>query len=193
MDEGKINLIVSELGNERVKQKEQIKYHTYTKVGGPAQLFYIATNQKELLKVLNLALELKVPFMVLGAGSKIFISEKGFDGLVIKNRTSNIKISGIKGKVGQNGIGIEEALIELDSGVSLAKLNDFLVENKLQEIKGLSFGKSTAGGSILIDRELQRICQKIIIWENGQTDEIDLVNLNIKKHVVLSIVVKVKA
>src|SRR5690349_14276111 len=103
--DNKAKLIVAQLGEERVKFKENLSYHTYTKIGGEAEFFYIATNQNELSGVLDLAFELKVPFLILGGGTKIIIPEGGFEGLVIKNRTSSIKISGIKGKVGKEGVG----------------------------------------------------------------------------------------
>lgn len=189
----KIKLLISELGEERIKTGELLKYHTFSNMGGPAEIFYVATNQSELIKILDLAYELKIPYQVFGSGTKLMVSEKGLTGLVIKNRTSSVKIGGIKGKVGKEGIGIEEALIEADSGVSLGKLNEFLREQKLKDITGFSSLKSTIGGAIFLDKELVEKTQQVKIWDRGDVLEIPLEELNRKNHVVLSVVVKVKA
>src|SRR6266542_3434036 len=116
----KIKLLTFALGQERVKLNEKLSYHTFSKLGGPAKAFYIATSQKELILALDTSLELKIPYLILGSGTKILPSKNGFEGLVIKNRTSSIKIGGVKGKVSAKGIGVEEALVEVDSGVSLS-------------------------------------------------------------------------
>jgi len=192
MDE-KIKLLISELGEERVKTGELLKYHTFSNLGGPAEIFYVATNQNELIKILDLAYELKIPYQIFGSGTKLMVSDKGLEGLVIKNRTSNVKIGGIKGKVGKDGIGIEEALIEADSGVSLGKLNEFLKEQKLKDITGFSSLKSTIGGAIFLDKELVDKTQQVKVWDRGDVMDIPLEELNRKNHVVLSVIVKVKS
>src|SRR3990167_6899592 len=50
------------------------------------------------------------------------------------NLCRNLKIFGIKGKVSKSGLGVEEALIEAGSGVSLKRLNDYV---KSQGLGGL--------------------------------------------------------
>jgi UDP-N-acetylmuramate dehydrogenase len=189
----KIKLIIAEVGEERIKLDEQLSYHTFSKLGGAAQYFYIATTQRELIKIMDLSWELKIPYIILGNGTKLLVSEKGFSGLVIKNRTSAIKIGGIKGKVGKAGIGIEEALVEVDSGVSLNKLNEFLKEQKLKQIDSFSSLKSSVGGAIFLDKELQELAQQVNVWDKGAVSVILTEELNIRDQVVLSAVVKVKA
>lgn len=189
----KIKLLIAEFGEERIKTGELLKYHTFSSLGGTAEIFFVATSQSELTRILNLAYELKIPYQIFGSGTKLLVSEKGFSGLVIKNRTGAVKISGIKGKVGASGIGIEEALVEADSGVSLGKLNEFLAEQKLQEISGFSSLKSTIGGAIFLDQELRMKTQQLKVWDRGDILNIPLEELNRKIHVVLSVVVKVKS
>jgi UDP-N-acetylmuramate dehydrogenase len=192
MDE-KIKLLIAELGEERVKLNEPLKNHTFSKLGGPAKIFYIATTQRELIKILDLSYALKIDYLVLGNGTKFLPSAKGFEGLVIKNRTTIVKIGGIKGKVSAEGLGIEEALIEADSGVSLGRLNEFLKEQKLTEILGMSSLKSSVGGSIFLDEHLREQTQQVKVWDREDVFEISVNELNRNKHVVLSIVVKVKS
>ena len=98
MDE-KIKLIADSFGLARVKFNELLSYQMASGLGGPAKLFFIAFTTEELTKIISMAKDLKLPLMVFGTGSKMMISDQGFEGLVIKNRTQLIKIVGVKGKV----------------------------------------------------------------------------------------------
>jgi UDP-N-acetylmuramate dehydrogenase len=181
------------LGAERVKENEPFSYHTYSKRGGPAEVFFIATNRKELIQILDLARELKINYFIFGGGTKIMIADKGMKGLVVKNRTSGLKVGGIKGKVGREGIGIEEALIDADSGISMGKLNDFLKEQNLKEVMGISPQASTLGGAIFLDPVLQSLITKINVWDEGEVRDIEVLDLDRKKHIILGLILKIKA
>lgn len=189
----KFKLISSVLGEERIKFGEMLSDYTFSKIGGPAECFYIATNTRELIRALDAAYELGIPYFVFGNGTKILISDYGMKGLVLKNRTSNIKINGVKGKVGKLGLGIEEALVEADSGVSLGKLNEYLKDQNLKEIVGISSFSSTIGGAIFLDPHLGQLAQKVCVWKNGTVYDIELNKLKRNEHIVLSLVLKIKA
>ena len=133
----KIDLLKSELGGERVKSDINISEHLITKFTGKALGFYIATTTRELIKAITSCRLLKLKFFLIGSGSKVAISKDGFLGLVIKNRADNLKISAIKGKVGRGGIGIEEAFVEADSGVSLDGLSEYASKQNLTGFEGL--------------------------------------------------------
>lgn len=66
--------------------------YTTFKIGGPAKYFYLATTEKDLIKIIKIAREEKIPFFILGNGSNILISDEGFIGLAIKNLTREAKI-----------------------------------------------------------------------------------------------------
>lgn len=191
MDE-KLKLIAKSLGEERVRFNEDLSVYTYSNLKVKAKCFFVATNNQELIKILDLALELDIPFYVLGGGTK-FTLEDSFAGLVIKNRTSNIKLAGIKGKVGREGVGVEEALVTVDSGVSLSKLNSFLAAQKLQDVSGFSSLYSSVGGAIFVDIGLQEIAEKITVWSEGMVSDVISTSLDIQTDVVLSVVLKIKA
>jgi len=191
--DNKFKLLVSEFGEERIKFNEPLKFHTATKLGGPAECFFIATSTKELEKILNSAYELKIPFFIFGGGTKVLISDEGIKGLVIKNRTSGIKIGGIKGKVGRAGIGVEEATLEVDSGVSVGYLNEFLDKQNLKKIDIFNSPLSTIGGSLFLDSYLQEACQKVKIWENGEIMEVEVIDLKKDQHVIMSAAIKVRS
>lgn len=189
----KLNLLAQSLGSERIKFDEIIASYTYPNIGGPAECFYIATNALEFEKILGLCEELKIPYFILGSGTKSIISDNGIKGLVIKNRTGSIKIIGVKGKVGRSGIGVDEATLEVDSGVTIAKLNDFLQNQNLQTIDGISSKFSTIGGSIFIDPILREKIEKIVVWDKGEKYIIDLHSLKRVQYVVLQVVFRIRS
>ncbi len=119
--DSKYKLIVDSFGKERFKFNEPLKNYTASKIGGPAKLFFIAFTESELIRIIDMCRELKLPYFLFGTGSRILISDSGFDGLVIKNRTKEIHTVSVKGKVTKFGIGVEEAAVEVSSGVSINK------------------------------------------------------------------------
>ena len=58
--------------------------HTSLKIGGPADFFARARDARELSRCLGAAHSLGVPWLLLGGGSNMLISDHGFRGLAIK-------------------------------------------------------------------------------------------------------------
>lgn len=189
----KFKLIIDSFGTDRFKFNEPIKSYAALNLGGPAKLLFIAYTTGELIKIINMCRELKVEYFLFGSGSKIMISDAGFDGLVIKNRTKNIKTISVKGKVTKFGIGVQEALIEVDSGVSMNKLAEFLKSQNLSQ-EGFLGLPGTIGGNLFLSRFLQNIVKSIkVLDSSGEVDEIPADYLSLKKHIILSAVFRVKA
>lgn len=190
--DSRIKLIADSFGRDKVKFDEPISSHVATNLGGRAKLFFVAIHTQEIIRMVELVRELKVPLLIFGSGSKMAISDNGFDGVALKNRTSKIIVVGVKGKVSKTGIGVSEAVVEVDSGVTIAKLIEFLRgqgldENQVNPVAG------TIGGNLLTNRQLQALAQKIkILNEDSEKQEIDLQELSLRKHIILSVVFKFK-
>jgi len=58
------------------------KYTTF-KIGGPAKYFFEVKDKKELISAVKFAKEKGLPFFILGGGSNLLVSDKGFKGVVI--------------------------------------------------------------------------------------------------------------
>ncbi len=191
--DNKFKLIIDSFGTDRFKFNEPLKNYTALNLGGPAKLFFIAFTSSDLIKIITMCRELKLAYFLFGSGSKIMISDVGFDGLVIKNRTKNIKTISLKGKVTKFGIGVEEALIEVDSGVSISKFAQFLESQNLLN-EGFLGLPGTIGGNLFLSRFLQNLAKSIKVIDSSlEIDEISADSLSLKKHIILSAVFKVKA
>lgn len=191
--DSKFKLIIDSFGKERFKFDEPLKDYVSLGFGGGAKLFFIAFSQDELIKIINMCRDLDTPFFIFGTGSKMMISERGFPGLVIKNRTKNITILSVKGKATRIGVGIDQALVEVESGVSLNKFCEFLKSQNLvyEEFENIP---GSIGGNLFISKLLQMRAKSIKVLTLEQDIlEIEPAELRLNRHIILSAVFRIKA
>ena len=74
-----------------VKGNVLLKDYTTFKIGGKAKYFFVAKNKEDLIKAISVAKKFKLPFFVLGGGSNLLVSDKGYNGLVIKVKSQKSK------------------------------------------------------------------------------------------------------
>lgn len=191
--DSKFKLVIDSFGKDRFKFNEPLKDYTASGIGGLAKLFFIAFTIRELIKIVSMCRQLRLPYFLFGLGSKIMISDLGFDGLVIKNRTKNIQTVSVKGKVTKFGIGVEEALVEAESGVSIKRFVEYLNSQDLQSLEFDSIPGSI-GGNIFISRFLQNHIKSIKVLDlDSEIRQISISSLSPKEHIIISAVFKVKA
>ena len=191
--DNKLKLITDAFGKEKFKFNEPVANHTALKVGGPAGLFFVAVAPREIIRIITEARKLKLPLLIFGTGSKMMVSDHGFNGLVVKNRTKNIAVVGVKGKVSKMGVGVEEAFVEVDSGVSINSLTEFLDKQGLQS-EDLSDIPGSVGGNLFINANLQNKCKNIkVITQDSEIEEIKAEELSLRKQIILSVVFKFKS
>ena len=62
---------------------EKMSRHTTFKTGGPASLFIRPDSLEQLKKVVALLKRAEVSYFILGNGSNLLVSDKGYDGAII--------------------------------------------------------------------------------------------------------------
>ncbi|MCL4417889.1 MAG: hypothetical protein M1365_14585 [Actinobacteria bacterium] len=113
--------------------------------------------------------------------------------MVIKNRTKSIQKIAVKGKVTKFGIGVEEAVIEVESGVSMSKWIEYLNSQGLetQDFVGIP---GSIGGNLFFSKFLQNRVKSIKVLDRDlEIMQIDVNALSPKKHIIISAVFKIKA
>ena len=86
-----------------LKKLETLSAHTSFRIGGPAALWAEPKDMEELKKIVIFAKNNKIPTFVMGGGSNVLASDKGFNGIVIHLGAQSFKkiiIKGVKVKVG---------------------------------------------------------------------------------------------
>jgi len=119
-----------------VRENVNLADYTTMKVGGAARYFYVADDIKNFMKAIIFIQDEKIPYIIIGGGSNIIVSDKGFDGLVILNKASNISFIP------------EKAQVIVDSGVSLMRL---IMESANRDLGGIEclYGiPGTVGGAV---------------------------------------------
>ncbi len=67
-----------------IQKNTPLAPYTTFKIGGPARFFCEAKSEEDILEALKFAREKSLPVFMLGGGSNILVSDKGFEGLVVK-------------------------------------------------------------------------------------------------------------
>ena len=82
--------------------REQVPLAPYTTfgIGGPARWFVEATDETSLLEAVRFARERRAELFVLGGGSNLLVSDKGFPGLVLRIALGGIRQEGNVFRVG---------------------------------------------------------------------------------------------
>ena len=135
METKKLKKILKEFG-DKVQFEYNLKKRNWFNIGGTSKVFYIADDLKELVRFLK-TLQNQEKIFILGAGSNTLITDKMFDGIVIK-LGKNFKNISLLGK---------DVLIA-GSGVLDKSLSDFALQNDLSEFEFLSCIPGTIGGGI---------------------------------------------
>jgi len=109
------------------------KYSTF-RIGGIAKYFFEAETKEDLISVVKLAKEFKIPFYIIGEGSKLLISDNGFNGLIIKTKNQKFKVEGDE--------------IEMEAGLLMNQLVQITLKESLTGVEWLAGIPGTIGGAI---------------------------------------------
>ena len=148
-----------------------LKKLNWFNIGGKAKIFFKANTLKGLIEFLKVYKK-RGKIFVLGAGSNVLITDKTFNGAVIK-----------LGKSFQNLTVLNENLIIAGCGITQKKLSEFSKENNLSGMEFLSCIPGSVGGGIRMnsgcfDRELKDILVSIqFVDYDGSVKMIDKNNV----------------
>ncbi len=135
MEIEKLEKILSEFG-DNVKFNYDLKKKNWFNIGGKSKVYFKADNLKELVNFLK-KLNNDEKIFILGAGSNTLITDKIFDGVVIKlsKNFNNITL-------------LRDEIIIAGSAVLDKSLSDFAMKNNLSGFEFLSCIPGTIGGGI---------------------------------------------
>lgn len=117
--------LITDLGADRVRRDEILAPYTTFRIGGPADLFYEPTTADELAHAIQAAREHGVPWFLLGTGANILIGDRGFRGLVIRNRARHMEVQGDR-IWAESGAVVYPNLIELAVSRGLSGLEHYV-------------------------------------------------------------------
>jgi len=97
------------------KAKENVPLAQYSSlgVGGEADFLFVANSVSELVEAVVAAKKSGLAYKVIGFGTNVIVSDAGFGGLVIINRTSALNIDASLGRViAESGVSLSKMILE---------------------------------------------------------------------------------
>lgn len=139
MNKGIYDLIRDILPEERILENEPMNIHTTFRTGGKADLFLMPETKEELSGLIKALGKSGEDFFVMGNGSNILVSDRGYKGVIIQitERFSDIEVSG-------NGI-------SAGAGALLSRIADAAMNASLTGFEFASGIPGTAGGAMVMN------------------------------------------
>jgi len=95
--------LAPDLDRSRLRRGVPLAPFTTFRIGGPADLYYPATDAEDLGRAVSAARAGAVPWFLLGTGANILIGDRGFRGLVIHNRARRIELAADRRLTAESG------------------------------------------------------------------------------------------
>jgi len=148
-----------------IQKNVSLAQYTTFKIGGKARYFFLSKSKIDLIKAISFAQKTKTPFFILGGGSNLLVSDKGYKGLVIKIQMPRI----LKKRLG---------IIYAETGAKLADLVKISLKEGLAGLEwaagipGATIGGAIYGNAGAFGKSMKDIIEKVEV--------LDLLNLKIK-------------
>lgn len=122
-----------------IRLSEPLAKYTTFKIGGPADMYLEPASAQDAVMVSKFLREHSIPFLVLGNGSNVLVADAGYHGAII-----NLE-SGF-GTVAMDGVDVVAG-----SGIRLAQLVDFCIQQSLQGMEMMAGIPGTLGGAVIMN------------------------------------------
>ena len=126
------------LFGEEIQENVPLAHYTSARVGGPAKALLHARSADELAAYVEKLWANQIPFLILGGGSNVLISDRGISELVILNRGHNTRID----------VRHEPPSVWAESGTNLGSLSRQVALRGLSGLEWASAIPGTVGGAV---------------------------------------------
>lgn len=133
------NQLGSIVGSDNVYEQEPMKKHTTFRVGGPADYFVTPHSKKEIQGVMETCQKEGVPCYIMGNGSNVLVSDQGYAGVIIQIYKN------------YSDIQVEEDVVTVKAGASLAKVAKKALESGLTGFEFAAGIPGTIGGAVVMN------------------------------------------
>lgn len=152
---------------------EEMSKHTTFRIGGKADAYVNAENALEIEKVIHFCKDNDIPYMIMGNGSNMLVSDKGIRGVVIRVGSGMAKCR------------IEGNNVYADAGILMSALARKILEAELTGFEFAAGIPGTLGGGIYMNAgayggELKNIIESVtFICPDGmvKTETVDKLDM----------------
>lgn len=138
-----------------LRENEMMSAHTSLKVGGPSRFFAKAESSADLAEARRFAQEQKIPCFIVGKGTNLLVSDKGFRGLIVQ-----------LGRAYSNLENLEGAKIRVGAATPLARLARETINQGFAGMHKLAGIPGSLGGAIYMNagaygQEISQTCIEV--------------------------------
>lgn len=161
--------LLAVLGEDKIKMDEPLKNLTSFKIGGPADALARVSTVDELIKIIRYAKDANIPYFLLGNGSNVLVSDKGYRGIIIQLSKDDVEVS------------VSGDTITADAGVTLSKLSQTAMNASLSGLEFASGIPGTLGGALFMNAgayggEMKQVVTKVKVLDTDSLHVIELSN-----------------
>ncbi len=152
---------------ENIHLQEPMKMHTTFRVGGPADCLITLESQEQLRNIQRYLYLIDVPFVVLGNGSNVLVSDEGYPGVVLQ----------IGDKMNQ--IRVEGTRLIAQAGALMSQVARTAAEHGLTGLEFASGIPGTIGGGVVMNAgayggEMSQVVSMVtVVSQEGEVMELD--------------------
>lgn len=131
--------LIKIINEDRVLREEPMKKHTTFRVGGIADFFVMPRTWQEIERVIALCRKENVPYYILGNGSNLLVSDKGYRGVIIQIYKE------------MNAIEVCDHTMRVEAGALLSKVGNAALEASLRGFEFAAGIPGTVGGAVVMN------------------------------------------
>ncbi len=153
---------------ENIHIQESMAAHTTFRVGGPADCLVELENTEQLQKIQHYLNLVEMPYVVLGNGSNVLVSDEGYRGIVLQigDRMNKIMVEGNQ--------------VIAQAGALMSQVSSVAMENGLTGFEFASGIPGTVGGGVVMNAgayggEMSQVVSKVTVV-NGDGEILELEN-----------------
>ncbi|MCQ2422316.1 MAG: UDP-N-acetylmuramate dehydrogenase [Lachnospiraceae bacterium] len=122
--------------------EEPMCRHTTFRIGGPAECYVIPSDSEQLRRTIALCMEQEVPYLVIGNGSNLLVSDAGIRGVVIRQAEGVYRVLGE-----QNGV----TLFRADAGMLFSSFAKAVSRDGYEGMAYATGIPGTIGGAVFMN------------------------------------------
>ena len=122
---------------DKLQENVSLAAYTSARIGGKADALIVANSADELTEIIAKLWEMDIPYLVLGGGSNLLISDVGFPGVTVLNKAKAIRF--VEG---------EAPSVLVESGVTMSRLANQAATKGLAGLEWAATVPGTVGGAV---------------------------------------------
>ena len=167
ISEAVIEALKNYVPENNIHLQEPMAGHTTFRIGGPADCFVKLENEEQLKNVQKYLTLVEQPFFILGNGSNLLVSDRGYSGIILQigQSMSEIRVEGCR--------------IIAQAGALLSQVAKTALEYGLTGLEFASGIPGTVGGGVVMnagayDGELSQVVTQVnVVSREGESLEFD--------------------